>query len=170
MGKVLANQHMLAKIQSMYDPYALTVYDGMTLARHHVFSAYNYAQGRNRDAFNAADKAIDFQYKGDRIDANGGMGVGVELIFFQRFKDKLSLVPALDCGDHTDFVGIIKGKLIRIDVTTRLETKHPDDYKRANHYIVVYDTDSTKETWKFFARGRNGTFNMVKNVTPKSRN
>ena len=43
MRDCLTDQQMLAGLQLMYDPYALTVYDGMTLARHHVFSAYNYA-------------------------------------------------------------------------------------------------------------------------------
>ena len=151
MADFLTDKNMLAKIQSMYDPYALTVYDGMTLARHHVFSAYNYAESRGLDSFKFADKAIDVQYKGDRIDLLGGMGVGVELLFYRRFKKKLTLIPALDCGDHTDFAGFLNGKLIRIDVT-------------------LYDIESSKEKerWKFYVRDGKGGFKMVKDITAKS--
>lgn len=168
MGNCLTDKKMLAKIQSMYDPYALTVHDGMTLTRHHVFSAYNYAESRARDAFKAAGKAIEFQYKGDRIDSLGGMGVGVELLFYRRFKSKLSLIPTLDCGDHTDFAGSLNGQLIRIDVTTRLELKNVDNYKRPCHYIALYDIESRKERWKFYVRDRKGTFKMVKDITARS--
>lgn len=91
---------------SKYDPYELTVYDGMTLARHHVFSAYNKAERENGNGVSSADHALLHQYKGDRVDANSAMGVDIELKFYHRFRRSLQLVPALDCGDHTDFVGI----------------------------------------------------------------
>ena len=83
-------------------------------------------------------------------------------MFYHRFKDLLSLVPTLDCGDHTDFVGLVNGKLIRLDVTTKLETKHPEDYRRKYHYIVVYDTDSPMEEWKFFILGKDDKFELAK--------
>ena len=51
------------------------------------------------------------------------VGLCAELAFYHRFKETMRLVPALDSGDHVDFVGVLKDKRIKIDVTTSLESK-----------------------------------------------
>lgn len=135
---------------SKYDPYELTVYDGMTLTRHHVFSAYNKAEREDGDSVLSADHALLHQYKGVRVDTNSAMGVDIELKFYHRFRRSLQLVPALDCGDHTDFVGIAKGKLVRFDVTKNRNNKRAADYTLRNQYVVEWSNEGRREKWEFY--------------------
>jgi len=140
---------------SKYDPYELTVYDGMTLARHHVFSAYNKAVRQFGDGVGSADHALLHQYKGDRIDTNAAMGVDIELKFYHRFRKSLRLVPALDCGDHTDFVGLAKGQIVRFDVTTNSKNKNPSDYILKNQYVVEWSNNGKHDKWDFYRVRKN---------------
>lgn len=135
---------------SKYDPYELTVYDGMTLARHHVFSAYNKAERENGNGVSSADHALLHQYKGDRVDTNSAMGVDIELRFYHRFRKSLQLVPALDCGDHTDFAGMMEGKLVRFDVAKNRHNKQPADYTLQNQYVVEWSNAGRCEKWRFY--------------------
>jgi hypothetical protein len=56
-------------------------------------------------------------------------GLKAELDFFERSKDELSLVLALDIGDATDFVSIQNGRMVRFDITTNLDFKSLDTYE-----------------------------------------
>jgi hypothetical protein len=42
---------------------------------------------------------------------------------------EFQLTPALDCGDHTDFTGLISKEIFRFDVTTNAEYKKLKDYE-----------------------------------------
>lgn len=139
---------MMEKLRTLIDPFAYTVWDGMTLARHHVFSAFNYGARKQLSPHDMADDALLAENKEGRVDCNGGMGVGVELKFFEQFKDELKLIPALDCGDHTDFAGIYEDKMARFDVTTCLASKKPANYTRENHWVVVFDVETS--SWSFY--------------------
>jgi len=128
-------------------PLVCADYDGMNLARHHVFSAFNYSKRTKSNVEDLAGEALLEENKIGRVDGNGGMGIGVELKFFEKFQDELKLIPALDCGDHTDFAGMYKGSIARFDVTTCRESKQASDYTRDNHWVVVYDSNGG--TWSF---------------------
>lgn len=132
------------------DPYELTEYDGMILARHHVFSAYNKAMRENGDGMELAGKALAYQHDGNRIDTNPAKGVDVETRFYHRFRNSLNLVPALDCGDHTDFVGLVDGQLTRYDVTANLQNKTESDYVLSNQYVVEWSNQGKQEKWHFY--------------------
>ena len=149
-------------IKRLYDRNELSVYDGMTLARHHVFSSYNLAHRKGRNEKESAEHALYESYKYGRVDLYGGKGIGVEILFFVRFGKKLNLVPALDCGDHTDFVGVWKGNMSRFDVTAQLNTKRPEDFSDDNQIVVVYDCESKKECWRFYAVAKNRKFKLIK--------
>lgn len=51
-----------------------------------------------------------------------------EVAFFEQYKDSLGLKVAKDVGDHTDFVGMMDGKLVSIDVTTNIGVKKKEEY------------------------------------------
>lgn len=154
-------------IKHLYDRNELSVYDGITLARHHVFSSYNLAHRKGRNEKNSAEHALVESYKYGRVDLYGGKGIGVEILFLVRFGKKLNLIPALDCGDHTDFVGEWDGEMIRFDVTTQLNTKNPEDFRDRNQIVVVYDCESKKECWRFYAVVQGNKFKMIKELQVK---
>lgn len=119
--------------------------EGIVASRHHAFSTYN--------KYNKiiADKTLDERFRCGDIDAAQCMGLDVELRFFHAFKDKLHLVPALDCGDNTDFVGLVKGKLVRFDVTKNVDYKRKfwEKYlKYKYHVVAVWDCESN--TWSYY--------------------
>ena len=109
--------------------------ENMTLSRHHVFATYNKYQNENPNKI-AGNVLLDRLNNGD-VEQTQYIGLDAELEFYHAFKDKFQLVPALDCGDHTDFVGLWEGKLIRFDVTTNINKKRPEDYTRHNNHIVA---------------------------------
>ena len=149
-------------IKHLCDHNELSVYDGMTLARHHVFSSYNLAHRKGQNEKSSAEHALVESYKYGRVDLHGGKGIGVEILFLVRFGEKLNLIPALDCGDHTDFVGEWKGKMFRFDVTTQLNAKNPEDFSGRNQIVVVYDCESKKECWRFYTVVKGNKFKMIK--------
>ena len=120
--------------------------DGIVLTRHHVYSTYN----KNNDMA-VAGKVLDSRVVDNDIDYLQCTGIDVELRFYHTFRPLFDLVPALDCGDHTDFVGVWKGKLVRFDVTSNASKKKDSlsNYlMRSNHIIVEWD--KTKKRWRFF--------------------
>lgn len=56
-------------------------------------------------------------------------GLKGELVFYSLFMKEYSLTPANDYGINADFVGLINGKLYRIDVTTNAQYKDPFKYE-----------------------------------------
>lgn len=90
---------------------------GMLLSRHHVFSSYH------ENGYQVAADVCHKRFIGGDLDECGYVGLCAELAFYHRFKETMRLVPALDSGDHVDFVGVLKDKRIKIDVTTSLESK-----------------------------------------------
>jgi len=152
-------------IKHLYDRNELSVYDGMTLARRYVFSSYNLACREGRGGKESAEFALVESYKHGRVDLLGGKGVGAEILFFERFRSKLKLVPTLDCGDHTDFVGVLEGKMLRFDVTTQLRTKDPKDYASRDQVVVLYDCDSDEECWKFYTAVNGKKFKLSKTLS-----
>ena len=134
--------------------------EGMTLSRHHVFSTYNKYQNEDPNKI-AGNVLLDRLVTGD-LEQTQYIGLDAELEFYHAFKAKLQLVPALDCGDHTDFIGMWEGKLIRFDVTTNLNKKKPQDYSYfENHIVVVYDAQSRSFEYYY---AENGKFETVKTV------
>ena len=70
-------------------------YDGMILSRHHVFSTYNkcVTQNPQKCAGSTLTKRLN---EGD-VDLMQVFGLDAELEFYNAFRDKLQLVPTLDC-------------------------------------------------------------------------
>ncbi|MFX0172510.1 MAG: hypothetical protein ACFE9L_11365 [Candidatus Hodarchaeota archaeon] len=92
-------------------------------ARKHAFSVLN--------KYNSYEKA-QFFLKDSRytqLSPTSKTGLLAELLFYSKYKRKLKLTPALDCGDKTDFTGEIENQLFRIDVTTNLKYKKTQDYE-----------------------------------------
>lgn len=119
--------------------------DGMVLTRHHVFSAFN------KHGVDTSKWANDAHYKSGDISESQTIGVNYEIIFYNSFRDELNLVPALDCGDHTDFVGFFKGHYLRIDVTGNIQEKQSawcEYCKYQDHIVAVYDEASTE--WSYY--------------------
>lgn len=134
--------------------------EGMQLSRHHIFSHYN-----KYGNFYAAGKIADSRFVDGDIDISHNIGLSAELQFYHQFKARFNLVPSLDCGDNTDFVGEIKGHLVRFDVTTNLGYKHDDWEKYTKykyHLIVLWDEKDNK--WSCFVADKTsrGKFKKVK--------
>jgi hypothetical protein len=125
----------------------------MVLARHHVFAAYN------KDGRDCADHALITRLRGE-LTVRQCDGIDAELDFYESFRHDFDLVPALDCGDHVDFVGVWEGNLLRFDVTTNLGCKKVEDYtKFENHIVAVWNGQS--RSWDYFCAG-DGKFVPVK--------
>ena len=108
--------------------------DEMLMARHHAFSTCHKC-GKE-----AANQVILFRHNKQEISDHQCIGVDTELRFYDEFREKIRLVPALDCGDHTDYVGEWKNMMIRIDVTTNLKYKKVSEYAEdENHLIVLWN-------------------------------
>ena len=138
-----------SEVTLMFDRY----FEGMELTRHHVFSTYNKYQ--NSDAKTIADNVLCNRLKDGDVEVAQYVGLVAELEFYHAFRDKLHLVPALDCGDHTDFVGIRGGKLIRFDVTINLSKKNPKDYTHMdNHIVAVWDGQNHSCEYYYVKDGR----------------
>ncbi len=75
------------------------------------------------------------------------VGLTAEFHFYTKYGQGFQLTPSLDAGDKNDFVGIVRGKIARIDVTTNLDYKKLADYEsfqREGHdyYIALMDGKS----------------------------
>ena len=119
--------------------------NGMMLTRHHVFCCYN------KCGLESAREVNNLRYAGHDISESQNIGLDYELIFFDAFRKELNLIPALDCGDHTDFVGFFKGEYLKIDVTGNLSEKQKcwENYRDdPNHLVAVYDKD--KNEWSYY--------------------
>ena len=154
------NDNLSDWIRRMFEKKELSVYDEMTLTRHHVFAAYNLAVRNGCDGKEAAERVLVEAYKYGRVDSNAALGVGVEILFFDRFRDEFCLAPALDCGDHADFIGLVDNCIIRFDVTTQLAAKNSLNYCGRDQEVVVYDCESKKETWRFYSAWENKSFEI----------
>lgn len=119
--------------------------EGIVRTRHHVFAAFN------KYGVDVSKWANDTHFKSGDISESQAIGVDYEIIFYNSFRETLNLVPALDCGDHTDFVGFFKGHYLRIDVTGNIHEKQSSwsDYcKYIDHIVAVYDEASTE--WSYY--------------------
>lgn len=106
-------------------------------ARAHVFSTYT------KRGYASALKLLSQKYAKE-LSRNCHVGLQAELYFYHAERERLDLVPALDCGDATDFSGIIDRQHARIDVTTNPKFKSLLNYEKYAHkgdpyYIAVYD-------------------------------
>lgn len=118
-------------------------FSGMTLTRHHIFAICN--QSNYEDALDRLNQHfVDGGLKKEQY-----IGLCAELRFYADFKTKLNLVPALDCGDHADFVGFFKGHFIRFDVTTNLSTKSKQDYTKFKDQMIAVWSDTDK-IWSYY--------------------
>ena len=124
-------------------------FDGMILSRHHVFSTYNKYE--NQDPQKCARKVLKDRLSEGDVELLQVFGLDAELEFYHLFREELQLVPALDCGDHTDFVGMLDGKLIRFDVTTNVSSKqkHWKNYIRYKNQVVV-EWDVDNNSWSYY--------------------
>ena len=134
--------------------------EGMNSSRHHVFCVYN-----KYGSLKGANNVLDRRFEANEIEDKQCLGLSAELQFYHAFKDKAKLVPTLDCGDNTDFVGVIRGHLVRFDVTTNLspKKKHWDRYLRYKfHYIAVWN--KAENSWSFWVPRKNveGEFKKVR--------
>ena len=86
-------------------------------ARHHSFSVYN-----KYNELGKAYSTLDMK-EYSQIPFHIKEGLRAELYFFHKFKETYNLIPALDCGDKTDFSGFIEEIPARIDVTTNIQLK-----------------------------------------------
>ena len=112
-------------------------FDGMILSRHHVFSTYNKYEKQNPQK--KAGKILTKRLGEGDVELLQVIGLDAELEFYHLFKREHHLVPSLDCGDHTDFVGMLNGQLTRFDVTTNVSSKQKywKDYLRYENQVVV---------------------------------
>ena len=134
--------------------------EGMNSSRHHVFSVYN-----KYGSLTGANNVLDKRFESNDIEDKQCLGLAAELQFYHTFKDKAQLVPTLDCGDNTDFVGELKGHLVRFDVTTNLlpKKKKWERYLRYKyHYIAVWNKD--EGSWSFWVAKKNqqGEFREIR--------
>jgi len=97
-------------------------------ARKHAFSVFNKYQSFEKAKFFLKDVRYS------SLTPSSRKGLLAELLFYSKYKRELKLIPALDCGDKTDFTGEIEGRLSRIDVTTNLKYK-----QRSNYEEFIYD-------------------------------
>lgn len=157
MNKILLNNLPNRTKKEPIDTHFL---NGMQVSRYHLFCQYN-----KYGNLSWADDAIDKHFKNNDIEDKQSLGLSAELQFYYQFKDKAGLIPTLDCGDNTDFIGILKGHLIRFDVTTNLSLKKQywDRYLRfKNHVIVVWNKE--ENSWSFWVarKDKNGEFRKVR--------
>ena len=131
--------------------------EGMVSSRHHIFSSYHKFKDRNPREI--ADNVLMSRFKKGDLDQSQVIGVDAELAFYHEFKDELNLVPALDCGDHTDFVGMWEGKLIRFDITTNLSYKKPEDYIYKEYHIVAVWDNQNNDCEYYYVE--DGAFKLV---------
>lgn len=87
-----------------------------------MFSTYH------KYGLTVAERVLDA--KADVIGRCGSVGLKAELQFYHANKDSMQLVPTLDCGDKTDFVGSYRNRFVRIDVTTNVNYKHITDFDK----------------------------------------
>lgn len=92
-------------------------YDGFILTRHHAFSRFHLS------GLTGAIAVLDERRLKNEITDDQRLGLLAELLFYGRFKSEYCLTPTLDCGDHKDFVGMINGSVVGIDVTTNVSNK-----------------------------------------------
>lgn len=87
-----------------------------------ILSEYNKAISQSGNLDRTMDKLDEWLigYR-DRsaIDSKGYVGLSRELHFYHNNRNELRLTPALDAGDHCDFVGADqRNRTVRIDVTS----------------------------------------------------
>ena len=142
------------------DPLETQFLDGMLLSRHHIFAVYN-KYGDVKKAGSVLDSCLE---KRD-IEFKQYHGLDAELQFYHAFKTKMNLVPALDCGDNTDFVGNIKGQLVRFDVTTNLSNK-ADRWKLYSQYkyhlLALWDFQNNHCSFFVADKGQQCKFRKVR--------
>lgn len=109
-------------------------------ARHHALSLLN-----KNYSVSTIGSLIKRKYE---LAQNAFIGLLAELKFYSQYRTKYQLSAALDCGDKADFIGLIDGKIARIDVTTNLHYKKLDDYNTPidnsglNYYLAHMDYKS----------------------------
>ena len=107
--------------------------------RAHLFATYR------KKGYRGAKNLLDKKYA-KMFSRNCYLGLKAELYFYHTKKNCYDLVPALDCGDATDFSGIIDGHHARIDVTTNPKFKKLNNYEKYAHsgkpyYISICDLE-----------------------------
>lgn len=127
------------------DTFEKHVMDDMLCVRHFVFATYL------KYGYAAADAVLNSKYHDHVVGEDHCKGLDFELRFYHDFRDKLDLVPALDSGDHVDFVGILNGRLLRFDVTSNVscKTSHWREYvKHKGHFVVTWIPGD--DEWDFY--------------------
>ena len=144
-----------SEVTRMFERY----FDGMILSRYHVFSTYNKYAKQNPQK--KAGKILTKRLGGGDVELLQVIGLDAELEFYHTFKGKYQLVPSLDCGDHTDFVGMLNGQLTRFDVTTNVSSKqkHWKNYIRYNNQVVV-EWDEDNNSWLHY-KADNGLSKLI---------
>ena len=124
-------------------------YGGMILSRHHVFSTYNKYENDTPQEY--AGNILTKRLNDGCVEIMQVLGLDAELEFYHLFREKLQLVPTLDCGDHTDFVGMLDEKLTRFDVTTNISFKQKY-WKNYLHYQnqVVVEWSVDNKSWSYY--------------------
>lgn len=113
----------------------------------HPAELYNKAR---HHAFSMSDHSIDCVVKILReeygsLPNQSLCGLIAELNFYHNYRKAFNLIPALDCGDKTDFVGFINKEIARIDVTTNPSFKklanydHPIEMTGNKYYLATVD-------------------------------
>ncbi len=89
------------------------------------------------------DRALNY-IKNLKVLQNFKHGLKGELLFYNKFYDKMQLEPLLDAGVKADFVGFQNKQMINFDVTTNLKYKDIDKYKEII-LIRIYSSLDIKE-------------------------
>lgn len=94
------------------------------------------------NGYQTVRKWLDNYYHSGALDKNGHKGLMAEVSFFEQNKTGLKLKVAKDVGDHTDFVGMMDGRMVSIDVTTNIGIKKIEEYKpflkQGDEYKIAY--------------------------------
>lgn len=111
-------------------------------ARHHAFSMLRY-RGTDDVIKELSNIYVD-------LPQEALCGLIAELRFYLNYSKLFKLVPALDCGDKTDFSGLINNEMARIDVTTNATFKKLDNYDQpiemtgSKYYLATVDSKTGK--------------------------
>ena len=110
-----------------------------TNVRRILFATFNKGMKGQIDAFEYLE-----EYK-KKLTPQSYTGLKAELGFYRNYRRVYQLTPALDCGDHTDFTGLVSNEIFRFDVTTNVDYKELKNYEpfqkdsNAKYKIAVVD-------------------------------
>lgn len=122
--------------------------DQYLLIRKHIFSIYRKA------GLAIALKQIDKYYTSGELNDKTYKGLRAELGFFNHEKKKYGLRESLDSGNHADFIGMNKGRLLSFDVTTNASVKKLKTYdcnqKEGEEFIIAQVNPETLKVEELF--------------------